>query len=411
MTLEIFPCRLEGLVSLPPSKSQAHRALFLACLSGEESFLSPWEESKDLLATRTGLEALGGFIRVEEEGVRVRGPLAARGENLPDPSFPLVIPLGESGTSLRFLIPQAMVMDRPVLFQGEGRLMDRPLEPYETLFSAKGLLFERKREGLFVRGPLEAGDFSLPGDISSQFLSGLLLTLPRLKGRSSLTVIKPLVSAPYLRMTLTMMEDFGITFDLQDREDRVIFYVDGPQEARSHSLALEGDWSNGAGLAIFNDIGGRVDLPQPDPSSLQGDRDYPDFFRVLVHGPGRVDLEDHPDLGPLLFSLAALKGGGYFTGTGRLKDKESSRALGMKEELSKFGIAVHLGEDWVRVEAGSLHAPKEPISSHGDHRLVMALVPLLTLTGGVLEGEEAVDKSFPSYFEKLETLSLNYRRL
>lgn len=408
MTIEIFPCRLEGQVELPPSKSQAHRALFLASLSSRETFFRPWEESRDLLASRTGLEALGAVIRKEGEGVRVHGPLAGRGGG--DQS-PLTIPVGESGTSLRFLIPQAMVLDRPVLFQGEGRLMDRPLDAFQALFTARGLTFKREGDRLLVKGPLEAGDFVLPGDISSQFLSGLLLALPRLEGRSSLTVTKPLVSAPYLEMTLTMMEDFGLAYEVRDRGDRVTYLVEGPRESSPKNLTLEGDWSNGAALDLFNLIGGRVDLDRPEGSSLQGDRDYPWFFQALVQGPGRVDLEDHPDLGPILFSLAALKGGGYFTGTRRLKDKESSRAQAMQEELAKLGIEVRLGEDWARVEAGPIHPPKEVLSSHGDHRLVMALVPLLTITGGILEGEEAVDKSFPSYFEKLESLSLNYRRL
>lgn len=411
MAIEIFPCRLSGEVGLPPSKSLTHRALFLASMSPDESLIFPWEGSLDLEASCRGLASLGAKIQEREGGLLVHGPLAGRGQGRESDEEPILIQVGESGTSLRFLIAQAMVMDRPVLFEGEGRVMDRPLSPYRDLFQSLGLVFEREGKYLRIKGPLKAGDFVLPGHISSQFLSGLLLALPRLEGRSRLKVTKPLVSRPYLQMTLDLMREFGLTYDLQEGEDEIIFILECPQEVRGRRLEIEGDYSNAPALAIFNAIGGRVTLKGLGKSTIQGDRVFSDHFSRLMEGDVTIDLTDTPDLAPLLFSLAAVQHGATFTGTDRLKDKESSRAEAMQKELGKLGISLTIGQDRVRVKSGEIQPPQVPLDSHGDHRLVMALIPLLTLTGGILTGEDAVEKSFPSYFQKLASLSLRYRHI
>ena len=292
--------------------------------------------------------------------------------------------------------------------------MERPLDVYEKLCEARGLLFERDGQSLIVQGPLPAGDYQLRGDISSQFISGLLFALPLCEGESRLSILPPIESRPYIDMTLAALRVFGARAVWQDERT---LCLDGGQSYRACDACVEGDFSNaaffGALQAIRAENQVQIDGLPPVTDSLQADRVYAALFARLEEPAPCIDLTDCPDLGPVLFAAAAGKGGARFIGTKRLKIKESDRGAAMAEELRKFGGNVMVREDEITVmpSAGGLLAPIVPLSGHNDHRIVMSLAVLLTLTGGVIEGAEAVNKSFPDFFDKLQDLGIEVKKI
>jgi 3-phosphoshikimate 1-carboxyvinyltransferase len=194
---------------------------------------------------------------------------------------------------------------------------------------------------------------------------------------------------------------FGVTVTWID--DRTLF-IKGNQEYRASEVAVEGDYSNAAFFAALKLFGNEIDINGLSPSSSQGDKAYIKFYEMLEKGTPTIHIGDCPDLGPILMAVAAAKHGAVFTGTKRLKIKESDRGTVMAEELAKFGVSVTVHEDSIVVYPLQFHAPTEPLLGHNDHRIVMALSTLLTITGGTIEGAEAVKKSLPEYFEYIQKL-------
>ena len=314
----------------------------------------------------------------------------------------VILPCRECGSTLRFFVPIALLQNTPVTLTGSETLLSRPLSVYETICREQGLRFQRTDRSLTVCGKLRAGRFSVPGDISSQFISGLLFALPLLAQDSEIVIAPPVQSAPYIRMTLRALEAFGVT--AQMRENRI--RIPGAQRYRPRDAAVEGDWSNAAFFDALNYLGGDVRIDGLDADSLQGDKICRQLFRALDAGTPTVDLSDCPDLGPVCMALAAYKHGARFTGTRRLRIKESDRASCMQRELLKFGVRCVLDEDEMTVFASPLQTPREPLCGWADHRIVMALSLLLTKTGGTIEGAEEVRKSFPDYFERMKSLGI-----
>ncbi|MBR6977501.1 MAG: 3-phosphoshikimate 1-carboxyvinyltransferase, partial [Lachnospiraceae bacterium] len=299
------------------------------------------------------------------------------------------------------------------------RLMERGIRVYEDLFREKGILVRQEmiptrasdtesggeaRTSLYVDGQLNPGLFRLPGGISSQFISGLLFALPCLSGDSVIEIIPPVESNPYIGLTIGTLKRFGVE---ALRESKTVIRVPGGQHFQPVDLALEGDWSNGAVLLAFRSLGHRISVEGLDPESLQGDRAFLDFSQRLENESfPQIDLRDTPDLGPVLFVLAAAKNGAVFTGIERLRLKESDRLQAMAEELRKFGAEIETHEHSAVILPTPLHTPRETLKSHNDHRVVMALTLLLSLYGGEIEGAEAVRKSYPDFFTDLRALGL-----
>ena len=238
------------------------------------------------------------------------------------------------------------------------------------------------------------------GDVSSQFVTGSLLALPLLPEDSTLRVLPPVESRPYIDITLDIMASFGVT--VMERE-RNFFYIPGGQRYGSRCAAVEGDWSNAAFLLA---LGGGVRVSGLRPDSLQGDRVCREMLRRLERPGAVLDLSACPDLGPVLFAAAAQRCGAVFTGTRRLRIKESDRAAAMAQELAKFGAQVTVEEDRVTVLPCPLHAPNEELEGHNDHRIVMAMAVLCASLGGTIRGAEAVNKSYPDFFRTLWALGL-----
>ncbi len=398
MTVTIHPSRAKGEVFAPPSKSMAHRLLICAALSSGTSRIRGISDSDDVRATLRCLEGLSIPYEISGDQVTVWG----KGLSEMTPKNPLFA--DESGSTLRFMIPIALLCGSEVCFTAKKSLLARPMSVYEMLAAEKGFMLKKDEESITVKGPLTPGDFRIPGNISSQFISGLLFALPLLSADSRITLTTAVESRSYISLTIKALAEFGVTVGWEDEHT---LFIPGNQNYKSREISVEGDYSNAAFLDAMNLFSGEVTVKGLEENSLQGDRIYRQYFPMLDIGVPTLHIGDCPDLGPILFAIAAAKNGGVFSGTRRLRIKESDRAEAMARELRKFGATVTVYDDSVVVFPGAFHAPSEPLLGHNDHRIVMALSVLLTHTGGSIQGAEAVNKSYPSFFHDLTKLGIS----
>ena len=399
MRVRIDPGPARGTMKAPPSKSMAHRLLICAGFADGESVIRGVDPSEDVLATTDCLRALGAELRMEDGNVSVRGCDPRKAGNAE-------LRCRESGSTLRFMIPPALLSDTEKHFTGSEKLMSRPLSVYEDICREQGILLRREAGGLKMRGTLRAGEYEVPGDISSQFISGLMFAMPLKETDSTIRILPPVESRSYLDLTVQALRDFGITAAWDGPET---LRIPGGQAYRPRETAVEGDYSNAAYLEILNDAGGNVTMTGLRADSLQGDRVYGEYLRQIREGIPELDVTDCPDLAPALIAAAALHHGARLTGTRRLRLKESDRGAAMAEEMAKFGIRLENGENEIVIPAGGLHWPSEPLSGHNDHRIVMALAAVCMKTGGEIEGAEAVRKSFPDYWEWMKILGIRFQ--
>lgn len=394
MIINIKKSKACGKVSAPPSKSMAHRALICGALSGN-SKISNIEYSNDILATLDCLASLGANVEKSDNVVNIGGlnPFLAS---------ETTIDCKESGSTLRFLIPIAFLCDNTIIFTGSKRLFERNLTIYEDVANQNNILFKKSENSLTVCGKLKSGEYKIPGNISSQFISGMLLALPLLDGDSTVEILGEYESEPYVDLTIQSLNDFGIKIIKSGRT----YKIKGGQKYLPKDITVEGDYSNAAFLDAFNLLGGNITITGLGDTSLQGDKIYKKMYDQLVNGHKTFDLSNCPDLAPVMFALSACYGGAHFEGTARLKIKESDRAVAMQSELKKFGIKVIVGENDVTVCKGELTTPNEILCGHNDHRIVMALSVLCSITGGQISNAEAVAKSYPNYFEKIKALGI-----
>ena len=397
MNILIRPGAARGTVAVPPSKSMAHRLLICAALADGESIVRGVDRSEDILATADCLSALGASLIWEGSSVRVRGCD-------PRKAGPAVLRCRESGSTLRFMIPLCLLSGSAMRLEGSETLLSRPLSVYEDLCRDQGLTLRRTQGGLLAEGRLAPGKYAVPGGVSSQFITGLLFALPLLSEDSRITLIPPVESRSYLSLTMQALQDAGVSVAWTDENTLA---VSGNAAYCPQDTTVEGDYSNAAFFEALNCAGGSVTVTGLREDSLQGDRVYRKFFPQLAAGSTELDLSDCPDLAPVLFAVAALCHGAVFTGTRRLRFKESDRGAAMAKEMAKFGVTLTLEENRITVPAAALQTPAEPLDSHNDHRVAMALSLLCTRTGGEIHGAEAVRKSFPDYWERLRSLKID----
>ena len=401
MNVTITPKPLEGTITPPPSKSQAHRALLAAALSGGVSLLSGLAQSQDIAATLSCLRALG-------TGVEEAGPGALRihglGCSIPQAGpFP-VFDCGESGSTLRFLIPVALVAAGGGWFTGRGRLLERPQGPYFALFEEKGVSYERTGDFLTVQGRLTPGTYALPGDVSSQFVTGLLYALPLLEGDSELVLTTPLESRGYVDMTLDVLRKFGIRVE----ETASGFRVPGNQAFQARDLTIEADWSQAAFWYAANFLDGEIDIQGLDHGSAQGDRRIAlDYWTLARPGEVELDVSQCPDLVPPLAAIAAGRSGvTRLTHAARLRMKESDRLTAVADVLTALGAEVTEGPDSLTLTGRDTLPGGAVVDSHNDHRIaMMAAVAALACEAPVtVTGAECVAKSYPNFWEDYEKL-------
>ncbi len=399
MNVTIAPSVATGEVTPPASKSYAHRLLICAALSKGVSVIENIGVNDDILATAQCLRQMGATVILNGTTATVSGI------NISQRKSHLKVFCNESGSTLRFLIPLSLVFCSEVDFEGSGRLMERPQSVYEELFSQKGCTLKRKGAILTASGKLESGEYRVAGDVSSQFITGLLFTLPLLEGDSQIVLTTPLQSAPYIDITIDVLSRFGIDISRTAQG----FFIKGSQQYTAHNEICEGDWSNAAFLDGFNVAGGNVTLCGMNNHSKQGDKIYRTFYKKLCNGNPELDIEQFPDLGPVLIACAVLKNGALLKGTNRLKIKESDRGAVMGQELKKFGINLEIGDNYIIVPDCNPHPPTEPIDCHNDHRVAMSFALLCSVTGGTLNGAQCVNKSYPDFFEDIKKLGITYK--
>lgn len=396
MEVIIKPGKAKGTAAAPPSKSYAHRLIICAALSHGTSTVRGVASSQDILATLDCIAALGAQYDLNGDTLTVHGGLR------PSPKD-AIFPCRESGSTMRFFLPLAMVGGGTAVFTGTPRLIERGISVYESLLPEHGVQMTKTQQEITVSGKLTAGAYTVTGDVSSQFISGLLFALPLLEKDSTLRIVPPVESRPYVDITVDAMRRFGLCIDEPEEN---LFYIRGGQSYHAGDVTVEGDWSNAAALFALNLAGGDVAVTGLNEHSIQGDRVCRAALEKLTRPGAEIDLTHCPDLGPVLFAVAAANHGAVFTGTRRLRIKESDRAAAMAQELAAFGIRVDVQECSVTIYPGALKAPERALCAHNDHRIVMALAVLCCIVGGRILEAQAVEKSYPNFFTQLQALGI-----
>ena len=408
----IEPGRLAGTAAVPPSKSAAHRAVVCAALAAGTSHIGNVEFSQDILATLGAAQQLGAKVERGEHELTITGRGNADGfATITRPVF-----CNESGSTLRFILPLFSLTAQKVRFTGAGRLMQRPQEIYAQLFERQGLRFEQNEQGITIFGRLCPGTFTLPGNVSSQFISGLLFALPLLPGDSQLHLIPPVESRSYIDMTRAVQAAFGVHSRWLDA---TTLLLPGGQQYHPCDYNVEGDYSQAAFPAVLGAVCGGVTITGLAPDTLQGDAaildilrrcgaaftrkgDSVTFAKAPLHGVD-IDLADCPDLGPVLMVLGLLcEGTTVIRNAERLRLKESDRIAAMEAELRACGGVLESDGGTITVHgcAERLHAPAAPLHGHNDHRVVMSLAVLAAAAALPLtvDDAEAIQKSWPGFF-------------
>lgn len=404
-------------IAVPTSKSLSHRALIAAALHNGISHLYGVVDNEDTAATIQCLEHLGATFKKQDQHYIVQGISdfnAYDGKTLD---------CRESGSTLRFLLPVCSLTDTEVTFTGKGRLLERPLTVYEDIFQKQGIRFEKKNDTLFLKGKLCPNTFVIPGNISSQFISGLLFALPLLESDSKIIIQPPYESKSYVDLTMDVLNKCGIAINQNENE----ITIKGQQTYGNLDMTIDGDDSQAAFFAVLGAIQNTpMHLHGISKDSRQGDHVIFDIIQTMggqveevedgyivsggtLHGT-TIDLANCPDLGPILFVLATqAEGMTEFENTARLRIKESDRVACMKEELDKLGCRMEVEDNRVIIHGKTILQGKAELEGHNDHRIVMALSILATMSTDVIgiQGAEAIAKSYPTFFEDLKKTGVN----
>jgi len=420
--LTIESRRLSGTVLAQPSKSMAHRALICAFLSKGESSIDNIVFSRDIETTLGAVSALGAAARIMPSKCfpgRHRVIITSSGEVKPGGK---VINCHESGSTARFIMPITRLSSEPVTLTGSGRLVSRPFDIYRELFTQKGVSYrdDGGRMPISLEGRLQPGEYTLSGDVSSQFISGLLFTLPLLDGDSTLRVVGPVESLPYIQMTLVVMKDFGVGAEVS--EDYRTYAIKGNQRYAARNMTVEGDWSQAAFFCVLGAISGGVRIDGLNFRSLQGDKVILDLIRrmgssaraegdslIIEKGSLQaisVDVSQCPDLVPALaVALSLCEGRSEITNAARLRIKESDRLKAVCEEMNRLGARIEELPDGLVIHGvSSFHG--NTVQGWNDHRIVMAIAVASSVCNGniLLDGSEAVFKSYPGFWDDFKAL-------
>lgn len=393
MDICITPSKLSGRVEIPSSKSCAHRALICAALAQGRSVISGVSMSKDIEATINAMSALGAVFSVDGDRITVDG--------IRSNCDKAVIDCNESGSTLRFIIPIAAALGTNAEFMGRGRLPLRPIDIYKRELTKNGAEFITDEMPYIISGNLRGGRYEIEGDVSSQFVSGLIFALPLLDEDSEIVLTSHLESRPYVDITIDILRRFGI--EIKETENG--FFIKGGQKYTPHNEKIEGDFSQAAFFYVANALGCNIELGNLNENSVQGDKR---IIRILEEtcsdghiGSFTVDCSDIPDLVPILTVLASFgTEKSVIYNAKRLKIKESNRletsaalvsSLGGNVEITDDGLIIHPEHD--------MHGGE--VNSFGDHRIVMAAAVAASAVSGsvIIRGAEAAEKSYPDFFK------------
>lgn len=413
MKVKVTPSKVHGNVKIPASKSMAHRALICASLSDGTSIVSNVTNSKDIEATVGCMKALGAKIKqIDETTYEVTGT------NLFKQEGNITCNANESGSTLRFLIPLATCTNAKVKFLGQGRLLQRPMDVYENEFKEQNIEFNQSDKEIIVHGNLQAKDYVVQGDISSQFITGFMFVLPLLNQDSTLTITKPYESKSYVNLTIQMLAKFGIEIIETSSNS---YLIKGNQHYKAQDVSVEGDFSQLAFFAVLGTLNNTLSCSNMDMSSKQGDKAILDCIPSYTSNkdtvtfakkqpmPQIIDLSNCPDLGPILCVLASYTNGETnIVNAARLRMKESDRIEAMETELKKWGVDITSTFDSIQIH-GKEHYKSDStveIFGHNDHRIVMAMTVfgLCAESECIIDDAQAITKSYPTFFEDIQSL-------
>ncbi len=405
----IKPSKLKGDVIIPPSKSVSHRAIICAslCDGKNESIIKNVIMSEDIKATIEAMEALGVKINVETD-FNDRYKLIVKKEK--ETVENAIINCNESGSTLRFLIPIALVLADKSEFTGSGRLIERPLDTYYRIFDEQGIAYtnDNGKLPLKVAGNLKSSNFNIEGDISSQFISGLLFSLPLLNGDSKITITSELESKGYVDLTIDMLNKFGVNIVNNNYKE---FIVKGNSRYDSTNYEVEADYSQGAFFLVAKALGNDVNSIGLNEDSIQGDKEIVNIINEIKNSNSNeltIDASQIPDLVPILAVLSSLLDGKTvnITNAKRLRIKESDRLNAITTQLNLLGADLTELDDGIIIKGKKMLKGGATVNSFNDHRIAMSLAIAATKCEEeiVLEGFEAVKKSYPSFWDDYQTL-------
>ena len=411
MRARITPAKIDsGNITIPPSKSLAHRAIICACLAPGRSVISNIDYSVDIWATIEGMRHLGASIKEDKDTLFIDGIETFQYDGD-------VVNCHESGSTLRFFLPLFSLTGKRATFSGSKRLIERPQNVYEMLFQEQGIDFVRTYPNIIIDGRLKPGELTLKGNVSSQFITGLLFALPLLEADSKIHIEPPFESRSYVDLTIQMLKRFQI---IVEYEDAYTLAIKGNQQYQPTDVLVEGDYSQLVFWASLGVLNHSVETHGLDLHSLQGDKKTIDIFQSMNAGikvlddgyqfcPGTlngtvIDLNDCPDLGPMLFALATQANGKTtFQNAGRLRIKESDRIEAMETELKKLGCSISSTFGTVTITGPVKLQGNVTLHGHNDHRIVMALSILATIADEpiTIDDAQAISKSYPGFFKDL----------
>ena len=408
-----------GSIQIPSSKSIVHRLLICAALGDQQAEIQYSGMSKDIWATICCLSALGAGISHTDRQIKVE-PIDVRREQ----SEEIILPVGESGSTLRFMLPLAGALGRKAVYLMEGRLSARPLSPFDRLLEEKGMKIRRNGDRLYSEGKLQSGSYVLPGNISSQYFSGLLMGLPILEGSSVMKSEGKLESAGYVRLTEDILQAAHI---YMERPDDVSWRIPGGQKTRMQTPVIsEGDWSNAAFFLCMGALSEKgICVSGLNLNSGQGDREVLQILKEFgarisfeeeavsvslgEKHPLVIDASDIPDLVPVVSVLCcAAKGRSEITHAARLRLKESDRLRSVSELIRSLGGEITEHPSGLTI-FGSGTLQGGTIDSSNDHRIAMsaAVAASLCETPVTVLGSECVEKSYPAFFDDMSSLTIN----
>ena len=407
MDVKITPSILKGNVTIPPSKSVAHRLIIAAGLADGESVISNIYMSKDIVATIEAMKTLGAEIITCEDG---NGLYTITVKGITKPAQNAVIDCNESGSTLRFLIPVASILGVNATFIGRGRLPQRPITPYLSEMTKNGVEFDYMGTMPFsVSGKLRAGEYKIAGDISSQFITGLLLALSVADGESKIILTSHLESRPYVDITIDCLNKFGA----QIEETPNGFLVKGVKALTPHNETVEGDYSQAAFFCVANRLGCDINIEGLNENSFQGDKKIIEICNEIVYNsdknelkPFDIDCSDIPDLVPILATLGSFcKGVSFIRNAARLRIKESDRLSAISNALNAIGGKVKELDDGLEITGVDSLVGGE-IDACNDHRIPMAITIASIKCEGelIIKGAECVRKSYPDFFDVCKSL-------
>lgn len=421
MKVKIKPKKLGGTIPIPPSKSYSHRAIIAAALATsnkdkEVSRIDNLKYSVDITTTTEIMENWGANIEIGEDFEIIKG-----NSGIVNPKDEYT-QCNESGSTIRFLIPIGLSSNNKIVFDGKGKLVERPLDSYYKIFDEQGIKYSNNNGWLplNVDGQLKSGKYEIEGNISSQYITGLLYALPLLNGDSELKINKTLESKGYIDLTLEILEMSGIKVENNNYKS---FFIKGNQKYNPFDYVIEGDYSQVAFWIVAGILGSEIKCLHVKKDSLQGDREIIEivqrmganveiFDDYIIVKPSQtygtvIDISQCPDIGPILTVLAALsKGETKIINAERLRIKESDRITSIKTELNKLGANVEEVGDSLVINGVERLTGSTELSAWNDHRIAMSLAIASIKCDGeiVIDEAESVKKSYPHFWEDFKKM-------